>query len=199
MLQRITAGVGHVREHPSSTSPAGSCRLLTSQLSHGACAAAVVQLVRHIAARTGHPGEGTQQRRLSRPQRGPRQIRRRDPAVFQDYLVRLPSCCCEASVAATVQPKPARSSWLAQHAAAMHSVKREEEVIAACGDLCTLPLSALVVDKNSRGAWHPLGQLGGRDGVLGQHLRTLVRARNHAYQSQRGAHEDMLWMQRHCS
>ncbi|CAK0771639.1 hypothetical protein CVIRNUC_003881 [Coccomyxa viridis] len=45
----------------------------------------VVQLVRHIAARTGHLGEDSQ-RRLSRPQRGPRQIRRRDPAVFQDYL-----------------------------------------------------------------------------------------------------------------
>ena len=62
----------------------------TSWIPHGACAAAVVQLVRHIAARTGHLGEDTQ-RRLSRPQRGPRQIRRRDPAVFQDYLVRLPS------------------------------------------------------------------------------------------------------------
>jgi len=39
--------------------------------------------VRHIAARAGH-GSG------SPSQRRPRQIRRRDPAIFEDYLVRSP-------------------------------------------------------------------------------------------------------------
>lgn len=95
MVRRIAAGVRLSKNRLDAGLSADTQRRHTSKVPHGACAAAVVQLVRHIAARTGHAGEDSQ-RRLSRPQRGPRQIRRRDPAVFQDYLVRLPSRCSTA-------------------------------------------------------------------------------------------------------